>query len=391
MHLHAAQCPDTLLVRPSNWDEQVNVVSQLAKSVPGIVRIDLYASESDIIFSEFTYTTGFCGMRMNFNPRVADGLLYAVQYGVVEPAAVTPELVRSIIHDTSWIILMDGRTVHPESFRAFPSPLDLCEYVNTHISYDYTTWESDKDVMHCLKKMKKVATAPLRCVALPSDDSSLTVSSDVKKASFLAAMTHHIDWERVLPLLMAVTVMSYMKIGTRKQKNQYMNNMLYLVGMLLYTRLTLPYVKSTFSAHSILDISKQSFEAFVYVHPIESPHIALSHFATYWFYIAAWRSKSTRNLLFWALLVETVAAGVNEYVHLLDDQDVVHCTRVIFKDTMKNYAFDNLIREYVLPPFFVYGYLLPKFIMHWVKGPMLWLVVGMVLLGLGWIHKRGSK
>ena len=37
-----------------------------------------------------------------------------------------------------------------------------------------------------------------------------------------------------------------------------------------------------------------------------------------------------------------------------------------------------LIRGYVLPPFFVYGYLLPKFIWFWARHPALW--VGMIVL-----------
>ena len=61
-----------------------------------------------------------------------------------------------------------------------------------------------------------------------------------------------------------------------------------------------------------------------------------------------------------------------------EHQDVVHCTRVAFKESAKRYAFDDLIRAYVLPPFFVYGYLLPKFIWFWARHPALW--VGMIVL-----------
>ena len=62
----------------------------------------------------------------------------------------------------------------------------------------------------------------------------------------------------------------------------------------------------------------------------------------------------------------------------IEPQDVVHCTRVAFKESAKRYAFDDLIRAYVLPPFFVYGYLLPKFIWFWARHPALW--VGMIVL-----------
>ncbi len=71
-------------------------------------------------------------------------------------------------------------------------------------------------------------------------------------------------------------------------------------------------------------------------------------------------------------------ASINEFAHLVEHQDVVHCTRVAFKESAKRYAFDDLIRGYVLPPFFVYGYLLPKFIWFWARHPALW--VGMIVL-----------
>ena len=129
--------------------------------------------------------------------------------------------------------------------------------------------------------------------------------------------------------------------------------------------------------HSPIDVARQSFAAFAYVHPLSPPLLPLCHFATYWFLIAAWRSKSPRNLLMWQLLYE-MQASIGEFAHISEHQDAVHCTRVAFKESAKRYAFDDLIRGYVLPPFFVYGYLLPKFIWFWARHPALW--VGMIVL-----------
>ena len=167
--------------------------------------------------------------------------------------------------------------------------------------------------------------------------------------------------------------------------------------MLVVLRLTLPDVETTFSHHSILDTTKQSFRAFAYVHPMESTHIALCHFATYWFKIASWNSKSPRNLLLWQFLVESVTASVNECSHLIESDNAVHCTRVLFKNSVKMCAFDNLMREYILPPFFVYGYLLPKFTFYWIcKVPFpLW--IGALMIGIFYktrnekLTKRGKK
>jgi hypothetical protein len=223
------------------------------------------------------------------------------------------------------------------------------------------------------------------------DRSSLSASSDDRRASFLAAMTH-IDWGKVISLLLIVVLMTFMNIGTRNQHNQYVNNILYLAVVLIF----MP--GSIFSAHSILDIAKESFKAFSDIHPVESSYIALSHFATCWFVIASWRSKSLRNLLFWQLLNETVTAGVDKYTHLsssficrgcalVEDEDVVHCTHAIFNDSMNSYAFDILIREYVLTPIFVYGYLLPRFILYWVSMIPFFLWIGLWIGALIAVNK----
>ena len=383
LRLKKTTCSDGLM-KPSNWDKQVEVATALAKGVPGILRIDLYAGDDNIFFSEFTYTTAACGRRIGFTPRVADGLLHALQYGVLDPSMATPKLVKSTIHDTSWVFLtlVNGRNLQPESSRTFPSPVDLCEHVNNdHIKYDSYDWQSDEKVTHRLQAAKEVATSQLRCAVRSNSDSSSTVNtfSDAKKPSFWA-MVDHSDTEIAIALLFIISVMTWMDIGTKRQKNQYFNNMLFMFTMLIALRLSQPTAKATFSDHSILDITRQSFEAFAYVHPMESSLIALSHFATYWLIIAAWGAKSPRNMLVYRLLYETVTAIVNESVHLTEAQDIVHCTRVAFKESVTVYAFDRLIRAYVLPPFFVYGYLLPKFIAHWAKSTTC--LVGLIAMAL---------
>ena len=73
----------------------------------------MYAGEDNIFFSEFTYSAAVCKCRIGFKPQVADGLLYTLQYGVLDPAMATPELVKSAIHDTFWVFLtlLNGRNL----------------------------------------------------------------------------------------------------------------------------------------------------------------------------------------------------------------------------------------------------------------------------------------
>ncbi len=349
-----------------------------------VLYASIYAGEDNIFFSEFTYTTAACGRGIGFKPRVADGLLYALQYGAIDPAMAMPELVKSTIHDTSWVFLTlaNGRNLHSESSRTFPSPVDLCEHVNNdHIKYERDDWQSDEKVNYCLQAAKEVVASQLRCAVRSNSDSSssptLNMFSDAKKPSF-SAVIDKMSTEIAIALLLIVSFMTWMDIGTTRQNNQYCNNMIFMITMLIALRLSKPTMMATFSDHSILDITTQSFEAFVFVHPIESSLIALSHFATYWLIIAAWGAKSPRNMLVYRLLYETVTA-IGEAAHLTENQDIVHCTRVAFMKSVALYASDELIRGYILPPFFVYGYLLPKF-MYWNKSPTF--LIGLIVTAL---------
>ncbi|KAL7533222.1 hypothetical protein ACHAWF_004394 [Thalassiosira exigua] len=370
-------------VRPHNFDKQVEIATALAKSVPGnhVLRVDFYPSENNVIFSEFTFTRSSCKHMYALRPRVAEGLLHAVQQGVINPAMATPDLVESIIHDTSWVFLdpsIYGRMV-ASTARAFPSPVDLCEHANKkRLKYAHPKWQSDIGVKDCLEETKKVASSTLRCVV----SSGMSVFSDEKRPTFRVVLGH-VAWGRGLTLLFITVILTWMDLGTKRRKNQYFNNILYYLAVLVVMRITLPNVESTFSHHSIIDTAKQSFEAFAYVHPMDSPHIALCHFATYWFAIASWISKSPRDLLLWQFLYETVTFGVNEYSHIIENQNVVHCTRVAFKAIMNKYALDDWIRAYILPPFLVYGYLLPKFTIYWIrKVPVLSWIGALIILGI---------
>jgi hypothetical protein len=86
-----------------------------------------------------------------------------------------------------------------------------------------------------------------------------------------------------------------------------------------------------------------------------------------------WRAKSVRNMLFWQLMVETISASADEYAHHLEGLNTVRCMRVAFIGNVKHFAVDDVIRVCILPAFFVYGYLLPKFIMHWSSALFQWL------------------
>ena len=71
--------------------------------------------------------------------------------------------------------------------------------------------------------------------------------------------------------------------------------------------------------------------------------------------------------MIWLVLTEIVVGGVNEWVHHKEWNTEVRCMRVAFIDGMKQNGYDNFFREFWLGPCFVYFYLLPKVIVHWVR------------------------
>eukprot|EP00961_Rhodomonas_salina_P226275 3059041-Rhodomonas_salina.5 len=115
----------------------------------------------------------------------------------------------------------------------------------------------------------------------------------------------------------------------------------------------------------ILNTFVQSFEIFKLVHPVTSTAVALSHLASYWCPVAALFVRR-RSLMLWMFLCyELGTAFVNEYAHFEEADDGVRCMRVSYIQHAKQYAINDVIRVYLLPPFFVYGYLLPKMVRYW--------------------------
>ena len=74
----------------------------IGKHVPGIICLDLYASDEDVYFAEFTFTTAACTRNVCFQPLVADGLLYAILHGQIDPNAATAKYVEKTIGGKSW-------------------------------------------------------------------------------------------------------------------------------------------------------------------------------------------------------------------------------------------------------------------------------------------------
>lgn len=366
LKLNKAPCT-TLPPKPPSWDRQIEIATQLAEKVDGrTVRVDLYAGGDDVYFSEFTFTTGACDKSNAFTPRVADGLLYAAEHQLIDPSAIDSNYVRRVLQDKPWnyISLRDGIHVLPDQGGAYQSPVDMCQAALNETDYMSANWVHDHSVKKCLGTARKMATNSFRCMVQDADTKQFKAIGAQKEIT-LPIIIDRVDYGRVIILLVIVGYMTYHNIGTKHQANQYLNQILYFFIMLLLLLVVLPEVEGVYSGIPITKIVGEAFETFKLVHPLESPLICISHFLTYWFKLAAWRSKSLRNLLFFHLLEEAISAFFNEWAHLTEQQAQVRCMRLAFIGAVKSFAFDNLIREYIVPPFFVYGWLLPKFLCYW--------------------------
>eukprot|EP00956_Cyclotella_meneghiniana_P010472 scaffold14574_cov38-Cyclotella_meneghiniana.AAC.4 len=168
---------DPELVR-SKWKKQVEIATALAKGVAGILRIDLCPSEKSVLIPH------------HFVPRV-------LVYILVLPMAsytcctATSQLVESIIHDESWVLIQ---------------------------SDDSRLQDDDRD-KNCLDAFLKEATASLRCIVAPSLDTIKTASgfkvfSDATVSTFNTVMDH-VDYGRSINLLLLIVILTRMDIGTK--------------------------------------------------------------------------------------------------------------------------------------------------------------------------------
>lgn len=225
---------------------------------------------------------------------------------------------------------------------------------------------------------------PLHCVSAVDVNIDAIGSSTIQLLSMdqswntsgLNIILQRVDWPWAVSLIL-ILLISY---ATKKGGNVIQSNTERLIIVTLYLMAVILYKKlqdsnngwispSNFESNTTIPFATtimDSYYAFTIVHPLDSTLLILSHIGTYWFQLAAWYSaKTPRRILLWYLMYEVITSFCNEYLHNNTqdlDQATTRCTRVSYVHDMKQYAVDDMIRAYLLPPFFVYLYLMPKFI-----------------------------
>mmetsp|Transcript_7662 Transcript_7662/g.21337 ORF Transcript_7662/g.21337 Transcript_7662/m.21337 type:complete len:266 (-) Transcript_7662:130-927(-) len=176
MMINRPNCQEELK-EPTYWIKEVQVVRDFAAHISGWCRIDLYAGNDGIYFSEFTFTPFACQSRIVFKPLVVGGLLLAVANGEIDPKSATSKFIENTIGDKSWVYvsmlsLNAGNTtgLQVQSFNAYPSPVDLFSAIK-----GMSTTVQDVLFLRCLEEARKipVALCPFRCVIVIDRGKSL--------------------------------------------------------------------------------------------------------------------------------------------------------------------------------------------------------------------------
>jgi hypothetical protein len=351
--------------QPKKWKRMVQMVTVLSLKLPkGIIRIDLYASDRDIYFSEFTYTSNGC--RYYYDPLVADAFLYGALYQIFKPNQLTPTFIEAAINQRFWYIIpfmqhaniKDNKTHNAlwqnSLITAHPNDWTTCRRAKWHISTNATD--------QCFAAVSALDKRyPIRCIGVNSDD--LVVLGLTRVASLREAMAR-VDWLWAAAVLAVVLILVSTGTGSSEKEWQVGTVLVYLAAVTLY-KYVQPNSLGLFSSDSLWRSALDSYYAFASVHPMTSQFIGWMHVATYWFQVAAWKAKTIRGVLFWYLMYESVASFANEFMHLTEEDRQVRCLRATYVHLARRFAVNDVLRAYLLPPFFVYLYLLPKLLLQW--------------------------
>mmetsp|Transcript_8693 Transcript_8693/g.21822 ORF Transcript_8693/g.21822 Transcript_8693/m.21822 type:complete len:600 (+) Transcript_8693:95-1894(+) len=332
--------------KPATWNQMHQIAKEIGAHLKGyVVRLDLYASDSKVYFSELTFTSNACGGQ--FRPLVADGLLHAILKEQIPASSVTAEVVERTIRDDSWVrvTLRDGWKL--EAAVAYPSPADMCHGASSQ---------------PCLEYSHKLESSPLRCVIGTEDGKVTGAVGSSRKSAFRVALDK-VDYKLVIALVLVQAVL-YLQGAGGKPGNRWARNGIFLLALTVFLYFTTDNDGLFGDGHSLRSTAEESFRAFTMVHPMSSHLVIFSHVSTYWFKVASFRSKTLRGMLFWQILYEVVTCICNEYAHHREEQTTVRCLRMTFIGQMKRYVVEDVIRVYILPPFFVYGYMVPNAIFH---------------------------
>lgn len=371
MKLTAGICRHTV-EKPNSWDRQRRIAEKIGERLPhGVVRLDLYAGDEDVYFSEVTFTSTGC--KFPFKPAVADGMLYAVMNGQVPEEVVTPEFVEKVIADTSWSSIEFNQGGMAKHGRTFPSPLDLCEALRARFSRDVKVVRVNM-FKSCLESAQNVSHHPVRCIMERKfKEPKYGVTTISKISSFglnrrpkVRDVLGKLPLRRLSAGLGVLLILFVLRIGDRRKnwkKIAFVNIDIIFLASLLDNQYRGGNWFSGFRAH---EIYTRTFKTFKEIHSVDDVGLSMIHFFTYWLYAIPWFARTPRKVLMFCLLTQATVLFIDEWAHHYELRTELRCQRSEYIDTTARASYDNFFREFIWEPIFVYFYLLPKFIHHWI-------------------------
>jgi TupA-like ATPgrasp len=349
--------------QPKTWVRMVEMVKTLSLKLPrGIIRIDLYASDSEIYFSEFTYTSNGC--KYYYDPLVADAFLYGALYEIFKPSQLTPTFIEAAINQRFFYIIPFMRHVNSIDGKMHNALQDI-RYITAHPN-DWTTcrrakWQISTNATEgCFATLVSLDKKyPIRCIGVT--ETELYVIGQWRVASFWSAI-ERVDWHWAAAIGTVFLIFLITGSGAERKRSQMGTLTIYFAAVFVY-KFIQPNAK-ILRSFSLISTIKENFNVFSKVHPITSPVSGWIHVATNWFQVAAWVSRTPRGVLFWYFIHELVMNIVHEYIHLDEEDRQLKCLRVSFIEIQKIFTIDDILRTYIISPMLVYFYLLPKLLLR---------------------------
>jgi hypothetical protein len=257
----------------------------------------------------------------------------------------------------------------------YPSADALCE--------DVYGGRADK----CMKMANRILDRKIRCLLTKGKDYSNFLGrrreTDPIKRLKRNAKDRKVQVFAGMILLLTLSHYFYRK---ERKRSQVLNCILFSIFMLTFDGIR---YKTTFSNflnpnESMWVTCVESFKTFKAVHPMSSPMIAISHFATYWVAVAAFLTRSMRMMIFWWLCYFLAVSSINEAFHEGEEDGSIQCMRTSFIIHSKKYLVNDFVRADILPPFFVYFWLLPNMLVYYrmeiMHSKLFWYYLSGVLL-----------
>jgi hypothetical protein len=290
----------------------------------------------------------------------------AISLPLAGAKAFTSEHMDRTLADRSWVkVSWDRRDPHVRdtmTVTGYSSAMDLC------LSQTNQTVENLQVDDVCTNQAQSITNFSLHCMYHIQGRMGFTAVGQ-ESSPTMDLMLYQLNWPwafGVVAMLFYLTNRQNDKIkpAGAYQHCQLGNNCAYL-GLVVLHKAHHSDSAGLWNPESTLWFTVvQSYEIFTLVHPVTSSAIALSHFATSWTAFAAFRARSLRGMLFWWFCFEVCTVFVNEYFHYDEADNAVQCMRVSFISDAQHYAINDVIRMYILSPFFVYGYLLPTMLLQ---------------------------